>query len=148
MNNPTFNFYHRQRNMNMKLQNQWHNNLLKERYSPFPMWCYWYTHSSLLWRHNGRGSVSNHQPTIVYSTGDRWIPHTNGQERGKCFHLMTSSCSWLFHWHQSFPPEPVKQDGGMWVKRCNIIIEKEIIFNVIWKRAYLKLQPQSYGPII
>ena len=25
-------------------------------------------------------------------TGDRWIPRTNGQLRGKCFHLMTSSC--------------------------------------------------------
>ena len=25
-------------------------------------------------------------------TGDRWIPHTKGQYRGKCFHLMTSSC--------------------------------------------------------
>ena len=24
-------------------------------------------------------------------TGDRWIPRTNGQQRGKCFHLMTSS---------------------------------------------------------
>ena len=24
-------------------------------------------------------------------TGDRWIPRTNGQWRGKCFHLMTSS---------------------------------------------------------
>ena len=24
-------------------------------------------------------------------TGDRWIPRTNGQYRGKCFHLMTSS---------------------------------------------------------
>ena len=23
---------------------------------------------------------------------DRWIPHTKGQLRGKCFHLMTSSC--------------------------------------------------------
>ena len=26
-------------------------------------------------------------------TGDRWIPRTNGQWRGKCFHFMTSS--WL-----------------------------------------------------
>ena len=28
---------------------------------------------------------------------DRWIPSTKGQLRGKCFHLMTSSCSlaWL-----------------------------------------------------
>ena len=25
-------------------------------------------------------------------TGDRWNPRTNGQWRGKCFHLMTSSC--------------------------------------------------------
>ena len=24
----------------------------------------------------------------------RWIPRTKGQLRGKCFHLMTSSCSW------------------------------------------------------
>ena len=24
---------------------------------------------------------------------DRWIPRTNGQQRGKCFHLMTSSWS-------------------------------------------------------
>ena len=23
---------------------------------------------------------------------DRWIPRTKGQQRGKCFHLMTSSC--------------------------------------------------------
>ena len=26
-------------------------------------------------------------------TGDRWIPRTNGQSRGKCFHLITSSCT-------------------------------------------------------
>ena len=26
-------------------------------------------------------------------TGDRWIPRTNGQLRGRCFHLMTSSWS-------------------------------------------------------
>ena len=27
------------------------------------------------------------------STGDRWIPLTTDQWRGKCFHLMTSSCT-------------------------------------------------------
>ena len=38
-------------------------------------------------------------------TGDRWIPRINGQWRGKCFHLMTSSCYekigcqwWNFRW--------------------------------------------------
>ena len=28
---------------------------------------------------------------------DRWIPRTNGQLRGKCFRLMTSSCNPWFH---------------------------------------------------
>ena len=27
---------------------------------------------------------------------DRWIPRTKGQLRGKCFHLMTSSCGVIF----------------------------------------------------
>ena len=71
-------------------------------------------YSSLPWRHNELAGVSNHQPTIVYSTVyshadqrkhqssaslaivwgiHRWIPRAKGQWRGKCFHLMTSS--WL-----------------------------------------------------
>ena len=33
-----------------------------------------------------------HWPLWGEFTGDRWIPHTKGQYRGKCFHLMTSSC--------------------------------------------------------
>ena len=28
-------------------------------------------------------------------TGDRWIPLTKGQLRGKCFHVMTSSWGWI-----------------------------------------------------
>ena len=36
-----------------------------------------------------------HWPLCGEFTGDRWIPRTNGQWRGKCFHLMTSS--W-FYW--------------------------------------------------
>ena len=67
---------------------------------------------SLRWRHNGLDSVSNHQPHEPFIraqikvnikaqrhwplcgkfTGDLWISRTNGQQRGKCFHLMTSSC--------------------------------------------------------
>ena len=35
-----------------------------------------------------------HWPLCREFTGDRWIPRTNGQQRGKCFHLMTSS------WHK------------------------------------------------
>ena len=42
-----------------------------------------------------------HWPLCGEVTGDRWIPHTNGQLRGKCFHLMTSSWRssvWLHQW--------------------------------------------------
>ena len=65
----------------------------------------------LQWRHNWRERVSNHQPhdcllNRLFSprwkktsklrvtglcAGNRWIPRTNGQWQGKCFHLMTSS---------------------------------------------------------
>ena len=75
--------------------------------------------TTLQWRHNERHGVSNHQPhdcllkrlfmsftrrskkTLKLRvtglchgwkfTGDRWIPRTKSQKRGKCFHLMTSS---------------------------------------------------------
>ena len=40
-----------------------------------------------------------HWPLCGEFTGDRWIPRTKGQLRGKCFHLMTSS--WLFE--KGFP---------------------------------------------
>ena len=75
---------------------------------------------ALHWRHNGRHSVSHHQPHDFLLnrlfrcwqikenikarphwplcgefTGDRWIPRTSGQLRGKFFHLMTSSWSSL-----------------------------------------------------
>ena len=75
-----------------------------------------YPRKSLRWRHNDHAGVSNHQPPGCLLnrlfrrkskktskaprhwplcgkfTGDRWIFRTNGQLRGKCFHLMTSSC--------------------------------------------------------
>ena len=40
-----------------------------------------------------RKHQSSASPALAYGefTGDRWISHTNGQQRGKCFHLMTSS---------------------------------------------------------
>ena len=79
---------------------------------------------SLRWRHNDHAGVSNHQPRgcllnrLFRSkskenikaprnwplcgkfTGDRWISRTNGQLRGKCFHLMTSS--WFKSTYQSW----------------------------------------------
>ena len=77
-----------------------------------------YYRTSLRWRHNGRDGVSNHQPhqcllnrlfeyrskktsklrvtglCVGNSPGNS--PH-KCQSRGKCFHLMTSSCCWMAH---------------------------------------------------
>ena len=39
-------------------------------------------------------------------TGDRWIPRTNGQWRGKWFHLMTSSWSKHYVYHSPFNFQP------------------------------------------
>ena len=36
-----------------------------------------------------------HWPLCGEFTGDRWIPRTSGQLRGKCFYLMTSLCMQL-----------------------------------------------------
>ena len=73
--------------------------------------------ASLQWRHNEGDGVWNHKPhdclpnrlfkakikenikALRYwpflgeFTGHRWIPRSKGQWRGKCFHLMTSSCN-------------------------------------------------------
>ena len=35
-----------------------------------------------------------HLPLCGEHTDNRWIPHAKGQQRGNCFHLMTSS--WVF----------------------------------------------------
>ena len=47
-----------------------------------------------------------HWPLCGEFTGDRWIPRTKGQYRGKCFHLMTSSCwkisEYIFMVHVAF----------------------------------------------
>ena len=43
----------------------------------------------------GNIKAPRHWPLCGEFTGDRWISRTNGQYRGKYFHLMTSSCNML-----------------------------------------------------
>ena len=81
---------------------------------------------TLHWRHNDHDGVSIHQhhgcilnrfvqtqinenikaprhwPLCGEFTGDRWIPRTKGQLRGKCSHLMTSSWAAVFCTRCSF----------------------------------------------
>ena len=92
--------------------------------------------TALQWRHNGSDSVSNHQPHDCllnrYSdadqknikaprhwplcgefTGDQWILCTNGQLRGKCFHMMTSSWPNVSCLHQDWESEWVIKFNGL-----------------------------------
>ena len=41
--------------------------------------------------YSGADQRKRHWPLCGEFTGDQWIPRTNSQLRGKCFHLMTSS---------------------------------------------------------
>ena len=43
---------------------------------------------------------------------DRWIPRTNGQLRGKCFHLMTSS----WYWEKKTGPETNSENRTVYDK--------------------------------
>ena len=46
-----------------------------------------------LFRRRSRHQSSASLAYVMGTTGDRWIPLTKGQERGKCFHLIT--LSWI-----------------------------------------------------
>ena len=51
-------------------------------------------YSTVYWDANQRKHQSSASLAFVWEIHrDRWIPHTKGQLRGKCFHLMTSSCN-------------------------------------------------------
>ena len=53
-----------------------------------------------------------HQSSVSLAFVDRWIPSANGQLRGKCFHLMTSS--WIAAFHTPNRALVVRgQDWGM-----------------------------------
>ena len=56
-----------------------------------------------------------HWPLCGEFTGDRWIPRTNGQYRGKCFHLMTSSwrdLSWSLTTLRTLTPQEICMNPG------------------------------------
>ena len=117
---------------------------------------------TLKWRHNERDFVSNHQPhdcspaarlfTFIQAliienieaaprhwplweefTGDRWIPRTKGQLRGKCFHLMTSS------WDRVFTGGPMTQ-----LFRWGPSVWK--VFFVVWEaRVQIHVEAKPVG---
>ena len=47
-------------------------------------------------------------PLWAEFTGGRWIPRTRDQYRGKCFHLMTSSCYFIIYaWYEAMLSIPI-----------------------------------------
>ena len=81
--------------------------------------------ASVQWRHNSPTSLLFIQPFIQAQikenakaprhcplcgefTGDRWIPRTKDQWRGKCFHLMTSS--WIILLHLTVWTSPTRKE--------------------------------------
>ena len=56
-------------------------------------YCSLFTQSFIQMQIKENIKAPRHWPLWGEFTGERWIPRTNGQLRGKCFHLMMSSCS-------------------------------------------------------
>ena len=78
---------------------------------------------SLQWHDNGRDSVSNHQPHDCFlnslfrrrskkTSKLLWIRLTKGQLRGKCVHLMTSSCV-------------------EWIRKCQLVIWQQYLVMIV-----------------
>ena len=59
---------------------------------------------------------------------DRYIPRTNGQYRGKCFHLMTSSCMSYYIPYKSTGPSGAVGSPPDTLIQCHIYIEKIKVF--------------------
>ena len=97
-----------------------------------------------------------HWPLCAEFTGDRWIPRSKGQQRGKCFHLMMSSwCQWnesssvqVLVWHQcslvimwtlitKMPTcnhlDPYQLNSEKFESNANINFQNDIFENVICK---------------
>ena len=85
---------------------------------------------------------------------DRWIPRTKGQLRGKCFHLMTSSCNccnrqtcvtrYLIVWghyhssaHMVFVTDKSRMKCHMGVIPCCYRIVKKQLW-ALWELTYIR----------
>ena len=67
----------------------------------------------------GNIKAPRHWPLCGEFTGDRWIPPTIGQLRGKCFHLMMSS----WYWANTTTTSPSQKDSNLPVL-CSQYISK------------------------
>ena len=82
-----------------------------------------------------------HWPLCGGFPGDRWIPPTNGQLRGKCFHLMTSS--WIYQLKWLCVPDCAYTENmfinSIHITLYDISLTKKILYQIkrdvaVWKR--------------
>ena len=84
-----------------------------------------------------------HWPLCGEFTGGRWIPRTNGQLRGKCFHLMTSSCLPSGYGIALPQPTPFKDHwDNMWVYNmiCFALCYVLAIWTAVVHKIYMYVQ--------
>ena len=92
-----------------------------------------------------------HWPLCEEFTGDRWIPRTKGQWRGKCFHLMMSSCcKQLRLFYLLLPARPViftrywlpytvdfKAPGELWNPQSETVLSKcSFVYSIKDQQTY------------
>ena len=70
-----------------------------------------------------------HWPLCGEFTGPRWIPLTKGQLRGKCFHLMTSSCVSL-NWQMNM----TQQVSRIWTQSSHMDSESNDVDGLVQER--------------
>ena len=86
-----------------------------------------------------------HWPLCGEFTGDRWIPRTNGQLRGECFHLMTSSCFWEVKSHVSGIEHQPSVDTSLWLcNHCGKV--RSLRLCTKWLRYYYAIWPLGRPP--
>ena len=63
-----------------------------------------------------------HWPLWKESTGDRWIPLIKGQQREKCFYLMTSCC----------------HSGGLLGEQPSVPVQTTLVINFAYKMPMMR----------
>ena len=76
-------------------------------------------------------------------TVDQGIPHTKGQYRGKCFHLMISSCVCLKHAYNNTWGDCYKSVSLWWPRNSNLQMRRHFLGALYQLQIWLKKKLKS-----
>ena len=104
----------------------------------------------LQWRHNGRDSVSNHQPhaCLLNRLFRRRSKKTSklrvtGLLRGKCFHLMTSSCTTWSHSRSCANIDGLMEDWSNSIANALELLQSYTKPSIYALKSTILTEPQS-----